>query len=174
MRTPRTSKSPLGTAKSRSGKNNAKRVGQFRSTFEANVAKDLEKKGCKYRYEKLVLPYYKPIKNKLYYLESDNRTEYLELDRGEEFYTRHTYTPDFLLENGIVIEVKGWLEPKDRHKHILIKSQYPSLDLRFVFYNPSSSLNLKTTGTCAQWCDKWGFKYSKLRVPTSWIKEKLV
>ena len=49
------------------------------------------------------------------------------------------YTPDFVLPNGIIIETKGRFMPADRQKHLLIKAQYPDLDLRFVFTNSRNS-----------------------------------
>ena len=47
-----------------------------------------------------------------------------------------TYKPDFILQNGIVIETKGHFVSADRAKHLLIKAQHPDLDLRFVFSDP--------------------------------------
>ena len=35
--------------------------------------------------------------------------------------TKHKYTPDFVLPNGIIIEAKGIFEREDRQKHLLIK-----------------------------------------------------
>ena len=43
-----------------------------------------------------------------------------------------TYTPDFILDNGIIIESKGMFTAMDRRKHIAIKRQHPKLDIRFV------------------------------------------
>ena len=44
-----------------------------------------------------------------------------------------TYTPDFVLNNGIIIETKGLFTVDDRRKHICIQKQHPKLDIRFVF-----------------------------------------
>ena len=44
-----------------------------------------------------------------------------------------TYTPDFVLHNGIIIETKGMFTAADRRKHLAIKKQHPALDIRFVF-----------------------------------------
>ena len=44
-----------------------------------------------------------------------------------------TYTPDFVLPNGIIIETKGMFTAADRRKHLAIKRQHPNLDIRFVF-----------------------------------------
>ena len=43
-----------------------------------------------------------------------------------------TYTPDFVLPNGIVIESKGMFTAADRRKHLAIQKQHPDLDIRFV------------------------------------------
>jgi hypothetical protein len=51
-----------------------------------------------------------------------------------------TYTPDFVLHNGIIIETKGRFTAADRRKHLAIKKQHPKLDIRFVFTNSKSKL----------------------------------
>ena len=40
-----------------------------------------------------------------------------------------TYTPDFQLDNGILIETKGQFDSEDRHKHIEVRKQHPELDI---------------------------------------------
>ena len=84
----------------------------------------------------------------------------------------HRYTIDFLLPNGIVIETKGRFTVEDRKKHLLIKEQYPELDLRFVFSNPKGKINKKSKTTYADWCEKHGFRYAKGLIPKAWLKEK--
>ena len=37
-----------------------------------------------------------------------------------------TYTPDFVLSNGIIIETKGMFTAADRRKHLAIKKQHPN------------------------------------------------
>jgi hypothetical protein len=36
-----------------------------------------------------------------------------------------TYTPDFILDNGIIIETKGIFDSEDRRKHMEIRKQHP-------------------------------------------------
>ena len=45
------------------------------------------------------------------------------------------YIPDFVLDNGIIIETKGLFTSEDRRKHIEVQKQHPELDIRFVFTN---------------------------------------
>lgn len=82
-----------------------------------------------------------------------------------------TYCPDFRLWNGIYIETKGRFLSSDRAKHLLIKEQYPDLDVRFVFSNASSRLSKASSTTYAKWCDKHGFQYAEGLIPIEWTKE---
>lgn len=82
-----------------------------------------------------------------------------------------TYTPDFVLPNGIIIETKGRFVTADRKKHKLIAECHPGLDIRFVFSNPNGKIGKKSTTTYAMWCDQLGFKYAKLLIPTAWANE---
>jgi len=88
-----------------------------------------------------------------------------------EDYKVRTYTPDFVLENGIIIESKGMFVVADRRKHLEIKKQYPNLDIRFVFSNPNAKLSKVSSTTYAQWCRRHGFKFARKEIPKEWIEE---
>ena len=62
-----------------------------------------------------------------------------------------TYTPDFVLPNGIIIETKGLFTASDRRKHIFEQKQHPELDIRFVFTNERSKLYKDSKNTHAMW-----------------------
>jgi len=83
-----------------------------------------------------------------------------------------TYTPDFILNNGIIVETKGRFITADRRKHLCIKKQHPKLDIRFVFTNSKSKLNKGAKSTYAEWCIKNGFRYYDRIIPEDWLKEK--
>ena len=83
----------------------------------------------------------------------------------------HTYTPDFVLPNGIIIETKGRFTAEDRKKHLLIKGQHPELDIRFVFSRTTEPITKGSKTTLANWCAKNGFKFSSKTIPTEWIEE---
>ena len=116
----------------------------FRSGLEYKVACQLDDLGIAYGYEKLRVKY----------------------QRKES-----TYTPDFELPNGIIIEAKGRFTSSDRSKHLRIKEQHPELDIRFVFSNSSNKLNKNSNTTYAGWCEKHGFRYSDKVIPKEWINE---
>ncbi len=83
-----------------------------------------------------------------------------------------TYTPDFILDNGIIIESKGRFLASERRKHLAIKKQHPKLDIRFVFSNSRSKIYKGSKTTCAKWCIKNGFRYYDRIIPEDWLKEK--
>lgn len=84
--------------------------------------------------------------------------------------SKHTYTPDFRLPNGIFVETKGRFVIDDRKKHLLIKAQHPELDIRFVFQNSRGKIRKGSKTTYADWCDKHGFIYADKTIPTDWLK----
>ena len=83
-----------------------------------------------------------------------------------------TYTPDFILDNGIIIETKGRFIALDRRKHLAIKRQHPELDIRFIFTNSRNKLRKVATSSYAEWCIKHGFRYFDRIIPEDWLKEK--
>ena len=89
---------------------------------------------------------------------------------------KRTYTPDFIIKGEVskmYIETKGRFLGSDRAKHLLIKEQYPQLDIRFVFTNPNQKLYKGAETTYGEWCEKHGFIFSKRSIPESWLREYL-
>lgn len=105
------------------------------------------------------------------------------LNAGEDVcYENHTleyhqpgkirkYTPDFILQNGIVIETKGRFLTADRQKHKMIAVCHPELDIRFVFSNPHQTISKQSRTTYANWCEHHGFAWASKVIPQSWIDE---
>ena len=91
----------------------------YRSGLEEKVGEQLKKLKVNAEYESFKIPYIVPV-------------------------IHRTYTPDYLLPNGIVLELKGLFVLEDRKKHLLIKEQYPNLDIRFVFSNSISIIRNKS------------------------------
>ena len=83
-----------------------------------------------------------------------------------------TYTPDFVLSNGIIIETKGQFTAADRRKHLAIQKQHPNLDIRFVFESSRRKLRKGAKSTYGEWCTKYGFRYYDRIIPEDWLKEK--
>jgi hypothetical protein len=118
----------------------------YRSGIEHSTAEYLDKNNISYRYEQIKIEW--------------------------EDLAYRTYTPDFVLQNGIIIETKGRFVGADRRKHIEIKKQHPKLDIRFVFTNSRSKLYKGAKSSYADWCIKHAFRYYDRVIPEDWLKEK--
>ena len=119
----------------------------YRSGFEHKVADQLTEAKVEFNYENTVINYIKPE-------------------------TNHTYTIDFTLPNGILVETKGRWVLEDRKKHLLIKQQHPELDIRIVFQNSNGKIRKGSKTTYANFCDKNGILWADKQIPESWYKEK--
>jgi hypothetical protein len=133
------------TSKSLSTKQVGLKYG-FRSGLEEAIADKLTSKGVGFAFEELTINYTKPARVS-------------------------KYTPDFVLENDIIIESKGRFLTEDRQKHILVKAQHPELDIRFVFSNSKTKISKRSKTTYADWCIKNGFLYADKEIPDAWLKE---
>ena len=123
-----------------------RKVGAYRSGLEDKVSKQLESKGVKFDYELWSIPYVIPASD-------------------------HKYTPDFLLHNGIFVETKGLWDSDDRKKHLLIREQYPELDIRLVFSSSRSKLYKGSQTSYAEWCEKHNILFADKLIPAEWLKE---
>lgn len=82
-----------------------------------------------------------------------------------------TYTPDLVLENGLIIEIKGLFLSADRSKHKWIRKQYPHLEIRFVFQSARTKVEGGSVSN-AEWCKKNGFQYAEKFIPREWLNDK--
>ena len=117
--------------------------GGMRSGLEASIASQLVTQGVDFGYESEKVDYLIPAK----------------------------YIPDFVLPGGIIIEAKGMLTQRDRKKMLLVKSQHPELDIRFVLSSPNKKILPKSKTTYSKWCEKNRFPWAEKRVPPDWLAE---
>ena len=86
------------------------------------------------------------------------------------------YTPDFFLENGVILELKGKLTPENRTKMISVVKEHPTLDIRMVFYRDNKIKGVKSYDSYSSWAKLNGIKYhvvgdsKKPTIPISWTK----
>jgi hypothetical protein len=142
-------KKPTATRKKKDGRTGAAwaRAKGYKSGLEERVAEELAFLGITDCYETLTIPFLQPEKSR-------------------------TYTPDFILPNGIIVETKGLFTIEDRQKHNWVKEQHPNLDIRFVFTNPRSKIRKGSKTTYADWCDKFGYEYARQSIPVEWITQE--
>lgn len=115
----------------------------YRSGLEDTISQDLKDRGVDFDYETLKIKWV--------------------------LHKNKSYTPDFVLPNGVIIESKGRFVVDDRMKHLEIQKQHPELDIRFVFSNSRSKIRKGSKTTYGDWCDKHGFIYSDKRIPDEWL-----
>ena len=88
--------------------------------------------------------------------------------------SNHKYIVDWTVKDKLYLETKGYLSDyQERHKYILIKTQHPDLDLRFIFDNPNKLCG-GTKMTHGKWADKYGFKWcgvKDLETIKEWLAE---
>lgn len=115
----------------------------YRSWYEYDFAMDMKARKIKYKYEKLKLPY---------------KIELI-------------YNPDWVLDNGIIIETKGVFDYDSRRKMEAVIKAHPDLDIRMIFMNAGNRLRKGSKLTYATWCDKMGIKWAEKFVPEDWISK---
>jgi len=116
----------------------------YRSGLEDDISEDLKQRGVAFGYETMKIKWV--------------------LHRNK------SYTPDFILPNGVIVESKGRFTTDDRMKHLEIKKQHPELDIRFVFSNSRAKIRKGSKTTLGMWADKYGFMYADKRIPEEWLK----
>lgn len=116
----------------------------YRSGFEDKVLAVLRDEGIPFQYESMKLTYVLPSRK---------------------------YTPDIILENGIIIELKGYFRSSDRTKMRHVVKQYPLLDIRIVFQRAGEPITKKSKTSYGEWCTKNGIKWAEGSIPRSWIDE---
>jgi len=118
----------------------------YRSGLEEKLSEQIRKAGHEVRFEQTKIDYVVP----------------------ENW---HKYTPDFVLDNGIIIEGKGIFDAQDRAKHLYLKAQYPELDIRFIFTRSKAPMGPSAKTTLAEWADKYGYQFADKLIPPSWFSE---
>lgn len=114
----------------------------YRSGFESRVANHLKAAGSSWSYE----------------------------SRSFDLLIPRSYTPDFFLGNGVVLEVKGYFDAEDRRLIKLFSQQHPSVDIRMVLQKPHQKLTKTGVMTYATWCDKHNIPWCEgPTVPTDWL-----
>jgi hypothetical protein len=114
----------------------------FRSGLEGQVAKQLTASGNQWTYE----------------------------SQSFDLLIPRSYTPDFFLDNGVVLEVKGYFDAEDRRLIKLFREQHPDVDLRMVLQKPHQKLTKTGRMTYATWCERYSVPWCEgSLIPKSWL-----
>jgi len=121
----------------------------FRSNFEHDIAKYLDKNGIDFEYESLKLSYIVPE-------------------------TKHTYTPDWQInhDTSVVYESKGRFSAADRKKMLLVRKHNPNVVIRMIFQNSDVRISKASKTSYADWCNKNQIEWCDFRkgLPKTWLK----
>lgn len=122
----------------------------YRSGLEERIAQELFEQGIQFTYEETLIRYVKP-----------------------EEKCRYTCDFEITTKTGkkILVESKGRFLSPDRKKMLLVKKQFPDLDIRMVFSRSKDRIGKKSKTTYAAWCDKHGFIYADTSIPQEWLDE---
>jgi hypothetical protein len=119
---------------------------RYSSGLEKKVCDDLDRRGIDYKYESEVLIYIEPARTR-------------------------KYTPDVILGNGIIVEIKGRWMLDDRKKMALVIEQNPDLDIRMLFQQ-DKPINKGSKTSYTDWCNKRGILCAVgNKVPDKWLKK---
>lgn len=137
-----------------------KLVSGRRSKFEDTIAKELDDAGVKYDYETTAFEYQEPIRKNLAICGDCGSSNLLRTG---------WYTPDFFLENGIIIETKGRFTAADRRKQLAVRESHP--DLRIVMLFMSDNKIHKNSNTrYSDWCMQHNIEYAIGSPLKEWLK----
>ena len=118
----------------------------MRSMGEVYCASDLDARGKKYEYEARRLTYQ---------------------------YDPQTYTPDFVLPNGVIVEFKGKMVGETRKKLLAIRRCNPNLTIGIVFQKANNKLSTRPNSKRYwEWAEASGFLYSESFIPDAWFNIK--
>lgn len=136
----------------------------LRSGFELKVAKQLEAAGMQYEYEKYSYEYDVPL--------GKNRARCL--DCGSTSLVRTAwYTPDFFLENGIIVEAKGRFTAANRRLINAVREEHPELmeNLVMVFMR-DNKIHKRSDTTYSMWCEANHVPYAIGEVREEWLNKE--
>lgn len=87
-------------------------------------------------------------------------------DCGGKAVCVRSYTPDFFLNNGVIIEAKGRFTVKDRKISLAMKKQGIHVVMLFQFDN---KLSRKSKTRYSEWCTQHGIDYAIRELKEEWL-----
>ena len=131
---------------------------KYRSQLERRVCNNLRNRRVKYDYEPYKISYTTEVK-----------PAYCANCGHKVVLKERSYTPDVVLSNGIIIEIKGKFTGENRTKMLAIRASNPGLDIRMLFQS-DNWLTKKKSMRYSDWCERHGFIYHVgEQVPSDWV-----
>jgi len=131
---------------------------RYRSKLEERVCNNLRNRRIQFSYEPYQIKYTTEVKPA--YCANCGHSVVLK---------QRNYTPDLVLDNGIVIEIKGKFTGEMRTKMLAIRRCNPDLDIRMLF-QADNWLTRKKAQKYSDWCKRNNFTYHVgEQVPSDWV-----
>ena len=132
---------------------------KYRSKLEERVCNNLRNRRIDFSYEPYQIQYTTEVK-----------PAYCANCGHNVILKERNYTPDVVLGNGVVVEIKGKFTGEMRTKMLAVRRCNPDLDLRMLF--PSDHLlTRKKKQRYSDWCERNGFTYHVgEQVPSDWVE----
>lgn len=132
---------------------------KYRSKLEERVCNNLRNRRIVFSYEPYQIHYTTEV-----------RPAYCDKCGHNVILKKRTYTPDVVLSNGIVIEIKGKFTGEMRTKMLAVRRCNPELDIRMLF-QADNWLTRKKVQRYSDWCKKNGFIYHVgEQIPSEWVE----
>ena len=117
-------------------------------------------------------PFYEEIETQLkvhrleYELNNkDNSIEYINCKKTKVF------VPRFVMSDGMIVESVSYLLKQDCRKYLLLREQYPNLDIRFIFESADKYVSGGDGLTLAEWAASNKFHWANKLFPLEWMIE---
>jgi DNA-directed RNA polymerase subunit RPC12/RpoP len=130
----------------------------YRSKLEERVCNNLRNRRIDFTYEPYQIAYTTEV-----------RPAYCANCGHKVILKERNYTPDVVLGNGIVVEIKGKFTGEMRTKMLAVRRCNPDLDIRMLF-QANNWLTRKKKQRYSDWCDRNGFIYHVgEQIPSDWV-----
>lgn len=133
---------------------------KLRSKFEDRIAKELDDAGVKYEYEPMQLEYEEPLRR--------NRAACGDCGSSNLLRTGW-YTPDFVLESGLIIETKGRFTAADRRKMLAVVKGHPDKRIVMLFQR-DNRIQRNSNTYYSDWCMQKGIEFAIGHPLREWLK----
>ena len=132
---------------------------KYRSKLEERVCNNLRNRRIDFSYEPYQIHYTTEVK-----------PAYCANCGHNVILKERSYTPDVVLGNGIVVEIKGKFTGEMRTKMLAVRRCNPDLDIRMLF-QADNWLTRKKKQRYSDWCERNGFTYHVgEQVPSDWVE----
>jgi hypothetical protein len=130
-----------------------------RSKFEDTVAGWLDAEGITYQYEPWQLEYQEPLRKNLAECGDCGSSNLLRTG---------WYTPDFVLDSGLIIEAKGRFTAADRRKMLAVIEGHPDERIVMLFMR-DNRIHRRSQTYYSDWCMERDIDYDIGQLKQEWL-----